>query len=486
MGLGDEMRSWMIVGCVALAGCATERSGAIAKCDAPYATFGQADVMAADGEPLRIKRLPREGEDDKNEIIVRASPDTATSETLLASLKHRVKVRAGASIPQEFRALLLSTGGGWGAFGAGFMQGMADGSDIVADKYDLVTGSSTGAIIAPFAYLGEKKDYAFASRIYREILTDEATLKRRNLLSLLNANAIYDNRRMHRLVEKIIHDEMIVERVKTEHGASKRVLAVSAVNMDTGQTEIFDLTAIAAGPGTLEEREEMFAQAILASAAIPIAFEPIFMKNGCMYLDSGVRQQLFMSGELVNAVVSLGDEPGKDPIVGTRPNRHGGNEFFFDYAKYNPEKVAVRVDMLVNGAATVKPSMTKLGLRPEAMRALPLLLNQSMWASIDRGRQMTVLMGWTLNYRDAAEFPSSDPGSVFSLSGKVFDQTFMVALNDYGQTLAKDPKEGWKKVPGSPDILSPGLRPKPYGATGGAPAPHESPQPPPSFDGRCR
>ncbi|NCW90066.1 MAG: patatin family protein, partial [Rhodocyclales bacterium] len=59
--------------------------------------------------------------------------------------------------PNNASYLALSGGGDNGAFGAGLLTGWSERGD--RPEFRLVTGVSTGAMIAPFAFLGSDYDY---------------------------------------------------------------------------------------------------------------------------------------------------------------------------------------------------------------------------------------------------------------------------------------------------------------------------------------
>ena len=76
-------------------------------------------------------------------------------QSALESLKQEMAANHGKLEP-EVNFLALSGGGGDGAFGAGLLCGWTTAG--TRPRFKLVTGISTGALIAPFAFLGPEYD----------------------------------------------------------------------------------------------------------------------------------------------------------------------------------------------------------------------------------------------------------------------------------------------------------------------------------------
>lgn len=183
--------------------------------------------------------------------------------------------------------ILLSSGGQWGAFSAGFMNGWsANTSDPRPARFEVVTGVSTGALQAPFVFGGQKYDGALKKLYYG--LQEREVLRRRNKLELLSAPSIWDPKPLERSVRRELTRGLINE---IAQAASTRSLLVGAVNLDTGFFEAFDLTAMA-GSGA-PETPDCLREGLLASAAIPIAFPPRQIDSQ-LYVDGAARQGLFL------------------------------------------------------------------------------------------------------------------------------------------------------------------------------------------------
>ncbi|TAJ81613.1 patatin-like phospholipase family protein [Reyranella sp.] len=188
---------------------------------------------------------------------------------------------AAPPAPPPTRILSVSAGGAWGAFSVGFLEGWGENSAEPRPKFDVVTGVSTGSMVAPVIFLGDAKRMAKLREMYSN-LGNKDVFTSRGTLALLTATSLYDNAPLRRKVEEILDEEM-VEAIAAENAT--RTLAVMATNLDSGVPEVFDLTAIAARKDmTMAQKRQRMVAAIMASAALPMGFPPEFIDNN-LYVD---------------------------------------------------------------------------------------------------------------------------------------------------------------------------------------------------------
>jgi predicted acylesterase/phospholipase RssA len=182
--------------------------------------------------------------------------------------------------------LVISGGGDWGAFGAGFLKGwqkVPAQHPLAKPEFDAVTGVSTGTLIAPFAFLGFEQSIDRIVNLYRNPQID--WVKQRGKLYFLPANISFaEVPGLEREINKYITLEMVRRIAKA--GADGRVLSVNTTNLDDGTAREFDLVAEArraADSGQLERIHDI----LLASAGIPGAF--LFrIIDEKLYVDGGV------------------------------------------------------------------------------------------------------------------------------------------------------------------------------------------------------
>lgn len=200
------------------------------------------------------------------------------------ALAERTEVRA----PAGRRAVLaLSGGGANGAYGAGVLVGWSQSGD--RPSFDVVTGVSTGALAAPFAFLGPDWDDALA-HVYAD---GEA----RNLLSWRNfaalvAPSLFSSGSLRRLIDDSVTSEML-RQIAAEHATGRRLLVVTT-NLDTEEPVIWDMGVVATGGD--DRALALFRNVLLASASIPGIFSPVLLQGTSpdglpiaeMHVDGGV------------------------------------------------------------------------------------------------------------------------------------------------------------------------------------------------------
>lgn len=230
-------------------------------------------------------------------------------ESLAAERRTRAGIGATGPLP-AVSFLAVSGGGDNGAYGAGLLNGWTAAG--TRPDFKLVTGISTGALIAPFAFLGPEYDSVL--REFYTSVTPKDILEERNKLSALFKDGLADNAPLKRLVRKVITADMLDE-IAREH-AKGRILLVATTNMDARRPVIWNMTKIA-GSGH-PKRLELFQEILVASAAIPGAFPPTMIDVEVdgqpyqeMHVDGGAFAQVFVypaAFELKKAGIEAGAE----------------------------------------------------------------------------------------------------------------------------------------------------------------------------------
>ena len=182
-----------------------------------------------------------------------------------AEFHRRTAQNAPPARPYQF--LALSGGGMYGAFGVGVLTGWTESG--TRPEFDAVTGISTGALMATFAFLGPRYD----ATLYEAMVGVE----RSDILGIrfrpgpMLTESVFQNRPIRRMLERYITAEVLAE-VAAAHAAGRR-LYVGTTNLDSRKLIIWDMGAIA-GRGTPQSLE-LYRTVLLASASVPVTFPPV-------------------------------------------------------------------------------------------------------------------------------------------------------------------------------------------------------------------
>jgi predicted acylesterase/phospholipase RssA len=191
--------------------------------------------------------------------------------------------------------LALSGGGAGGAYGAGVLVGLTNAG--TRPRFEIVTGVSTGALIAPFAFLGSDWD-----RKLTEAYGGEATdkLMQARGLGVLFDVGVFDGKPLRDLVERFVTEELVF--AVAREAANGRMLLVATTNLDREETVLWDMGAIARRGGP--QARDLFRQVLVASASVPGVFPPVMIeveKDGEkfkeMHVDGGASTPFFIAPE---------------------------------------------------------------------------------------------------------------------------------------------------------------------------------------------
>ena len=189
--------------------------------------------------------------------------------------------------------LAISGGSDNGAFAAGLLNGWTAAAD--RPEFKIVTGVSTGALIAPFAFLGP--DYDDEMKSAYTTISKKDVYEERGFLAALFDDGLVDSRPLLKLVSSYVTPE-ILTRIGAEY-AKGRLLLVGTADLDSRQAVIWNMTAIAASgdPGALD----LFRKVLVASASVPGVFPPVMFNVEAggspyqeMHVDGGAMAQAFL------------------------------------------------------------------------------------------------------------------------------------------------------------------------------------------------
>lgn len=177
--------------------------------------------------------------------------------------------RVASGLAPAGTLLALSGGSDKGAFGAGVLTAWTRTG--TRPSFDVVTGVSTGALIAPFAFLGSAEDPTLTA-IYTDISRKDI-YRPRVLSGVLGGASLLDSKPLAELIARYVTPALLAQ-IAAEHHRGRRLL-VMTTQLDAQGGTIWDMGAIAASDAP--ERIALFRKVLLASASIPGAFPPVLI-----------------------------------------------------------------------------------------------------------------------------------------------------------------------------------------------------------------
>jgi hypothetical protein len=383
-----------VVLALALAGCATSLRNPV-----PAALESQASVVGMGSAPIRFwgDQLPPNADalvKDKWAQVRAARPQ------LLAK---------GARPVVNF--LALSGGGSDGAFGAGVLAGWTASGK--RPEFDIVTGVSTGALTAPFAFLGPRYDDAL-KQVFTESNTEDIAIAQ-PIRGLLGGDSLASNAPLAKVIAYYVNDAFLRE-VAAEHLKGRRLL-IGTTNLDAERPVIWDMGQIAASGRP--EALELFRTVLLSSAAIPAVFPPGFIKVDA---DGGVYDEMHVDGGATREVFLVPTQfmaSRTDGSLGISPVRRA---YIIRNGHVSPEYKPVKAKTLSIAGRAVSSLIKSQGVGD--------LYELYVFAKKNG-------MDYNLAYI---------PGDFLDTSTQAFDPVYMTKLYDLGFRLAQAGYP-WRKTP---------------------------------------
>ncbi|HPT39120.1 MAG TPA: patatin-like phospholipase family protein [Candidatus Omnitrophota bacterium] len=257
-----------------LSGCASVRHAVPADLLNSAQVYGMQDIRAFSGSPSDAFK------NDFIELLEQAQQDNPSIFNFKAP---RI----------TYSMLAISGGSANGAYGAGLLSGWSYAG--TRPVFKVVTGISTGAIIAPIAFLGSNYDNQL-KEIYTKHSTKDIMRMRFLHLGVLFNDSIARTWPLERIIERYF-DANLLKQVAIEHNKGRR-LYVGTTNLDAQQLVIWDMGKIASQGD--DKALKLFRKIILASSSVPIVFPPVYLdvevngkKYDEMHVDGGVIRQVF-------------------------------------------------------------------------------------------------------------------------------------------------------------------------------------------------
>jgi predicted acylesterase/phospholipase RssA len=240
--------------------------------------------------------------------------------------------------------LALSGGGAYGAYSAGFIDGWTRQGN--RPEFDVVTGISTGSLIAPYAFLGPEYD-ARLGQLYTRIQAADI-FRIRAWVTIPYRDSVATSDPLKQLLDSQITPELMT-RIAAEHRKGRR-LYVGTTNLDSRRLVVWDMGAIASRP--CPEGCQLFRDVLLASSAVPGMMPPVefgIEVDGKpateLHADGGISAQLFVPSHVFAAAAAAAASDPNLPL-GDDPNPPAGNLYVIVAGKLYPDAAPVRPRVL--------------------------------------------------------------------------------------------------------------------------------------------
>ncbi|HYX63499.1 MAG TPA: patatin-like phospholipase family protein, partial [Burkholderiales bacterium] len=311
-------------------------------------------------------------------------------------------------------------GGDWGAFGAGVLKGWGRVSgDMARPTFDAVTGVSTGAMIAPFAFLGDDESIEKIEHLYRNPQADWVQ-SRGMMFFLPNNPSFYALPGLEREMRAILTRPML-ERMVAE-SAGGRTLLVNTTNIDLGQLQPWDVIAETKA-GLAQNNEERVYQVLLASAGIPAVF-PARDIGEYLYVDGAITGNILYGGRAAEGDSFPARWRARNPKLPMPRLRYW--VIFNNQFRFPPEIVKERWPDIMS-RATIMATQTSTLNSIRHMYAQAEVVRLKYGADV-QVRVMAVPESWV----------PPKPGS--------FQSEVMNSLADLGEKMGADP-QSWRATP---------------------------------------
>jgi hypothetical protein len=321
---------------------------------------------------------------------------------------------------QSYDILVLSGGGELGAFGAGFLKGWGQikQGEYRRPDFDSVSGISTGALIAPFAFVGSEKAYDDIVNIYRNPDND-MVVKRMFIAFLAGNDPYYDASKLHQRIRRSITPNFIKQ--IANKAEQNKLLIVGATNLDFGVMRVWDLGKLAMDPSESKAKESITTR-LIASSAIPGAFSPVLI-NEYLYVDGAASMQM-LSG--IDDIAWLYDKNTRFPYIkADRPMK-------------------IRIWIIINNKLVMDPEITKSTWSEIAKRSVVSLLQSSVLQTIQGVETFSRMANERIELNVQMHFVSIPQDYQIPVTKKLFDADTMQYLVDLGKKMGANPNS-WKK-----------------------------------------
>lgn len=301
-----------------------------------------------------------------NKDLFRTHKGEPLSNSILRSV-----IKAG---DKPSKILALSGGGQNGAYGAGFLKGLMERSDSSGLKFNIVTGISTGALMATHAYIGSKDKIKELEEKYTTI-EQKDIYRTRSIFELLYESSLYDTTPLRNMINTFIDDKIIISVAKI-YEKENRNLYIGTVDLDKGRFITWDMGEIAkeAHNGN-QEAFKLYRDVIMASAAPSVFFPPVLLKTTNskgktyegLHVDGAVRKNVFLPRLLKSFIAAV-----------DKAKKKAGAEIKI------PDLEEATMNVIVNKKMGIGYECTKECIKDVGLRSIEVLLDEANLSAVFR------------------------------------------------------------------------------------------------------
>lgn len=336
----------------------------------------------------------------------------------------------GGPPPRQRAVLMLSGGGQWGAFGAGFLDQLRLNNALPDTK--VVTGISTGSLQSLFVSIGTPEAYQALLAAYAPAKESDV-VDRGGFMRLLTKGSLAGLDPLRLRIEAALCPDAIVDdkakpcsidalrAMRLPDGRQSKYVLIGFTEAASGTFYYVDVVELAQLPR--REARTCITGAALASAAMPVNFEQVQL-NGVTYYDGGTRASVFEANVAASARRTMERQEEAPGAPGT-PHR--------------PDPALSPPIFVVRNGPTVAMQDDKVNTSDSpidaAMRAEAILVNQLEVTSIAVIRIEHPTGPVNMVSADGyANVPCTKP-----TGGTMFSPGFMACLTQYGRSKANSP-----------------------------------------------
>lgn len=398
------------------------------------ATRSAMDISCPGFENYRVKL----GKSGLEQDIHNSAGDEDQSDIDTLRSDMRSAVNGGPLGTSENEAVLLLSGGGqWGSYGAGFLGKLNEKRKL--PDFRIITGVSTGGLQSLFLAVGSDEALDALRAAYAPGREKDIVNRNAKALTAITGSMAGLKPLKKRIEQALCADTdraCMLDRISH----SGRHAYIGFVEARSGDFFFADATRLAAIPDRKVARECVTGIA-LASAAMPVFFQQVRI-NGRTYYDGGVRQSVF-EARITRAAQTVATE---------RVNRHlranSLNRATLPTSEYSriAKQAALPIYVVRNGPTIANPDATpdtKGDAITNALRAESIIVNQLEVSSIAALRLENPLGPIYLTTADGYNQPLAKPdGTSVGTCRKqneaaMFEPSFMTCLAQFGRAKAE-------------------------------------------------